>query len=80
MINRYKVGAVGKRVSIGNLAPEPELTPREALELAAWLVATAAPLMHGEPSAVLGQFHKMIGDAGDGEGIGAAALEAIEDS
>lgn len=80
MINRYQVGAVGKRVSIGNLAPEPQLTPREALELAAWLVATAGPLMHGEPSAVLGQFHKMIGDAaGETEGIGAAALEAIED-
>lgn len=79
MINRYDVGAVGKRVAIANLAPRPELTPREALELAAWLVATAAPLMHGEPSEVLGQFHKMIAAAGDGEGIAAAALEAIEE-
>jgi hypothetical protein len=79
MINRYRVGAVGKRISIGNIAPEPELTPREALELAAWLVATAAPLMHGEPSAVLGQFHKMIGDIGEGD-IAAAALEAIEET
>ncbi len=79
MINRYQVGAVGKRITIGNIAREPELTPREALELAAWLVATAAPLMHGEPSAVLGQFHKMVGDAGEGDGIAAAALEAIEE-
>lgn len=80
MINRYNVGAVGKRITIANLAPQPELTPREALELAAWLVATAAPLMHGEPAAVLGQFHKMIGDAaGDGEPIAVAALEAIEE-
>jgi hypothetical protein len=79
MINRYEVGAVGKRIAIANLAPRPELTPREALELAAWLVATAAPLMHGEPTVVLGEFHKMIAAAGDGDGIAAAALQAIED-
>jgi hypothetical protein len=79
MINRYDVGAVGKRVAIANLPRRPELTPKEALELAAWLVATAAPLMQGEPSDVLGQFHKMIAAAGDGEGIAVAALEAIED-
>jgi len=79
MINRYRVGAVGKRVTIGNLAPEPELTPREALELAAWLVAASAPLMHGEPAAVLGQFLKMIADAGEGEGIAEAALKELSE-
>jgi hypothetical protein len=80
MNNRFKVGAVGKRIAIGNIQPEPELTPREALELAAWLVATAVPLMHGEPPAVLELFHRMIVDAaGEGEGIAVAALKAIEE-
>lgn len=79
MINRFDVGAVGKKITIANLAPRPELTPREALELAAWLVAAAAPLMHGEPSAVLGEFHKMIAAAGDDD-TAAAALKAIEDA
>lgn len=78
--NKYAVGAVGKKVTIHNLAPQPELSAREAFELAAWLVATAAPLMPGDANAVLGQFHKMVGDAADGTELGAAALAAIEDS
>ncbi len=78
MINRYKVGAVGKRVSIANLAPQPELTPREALELAAWLTATAAPLMHGDPAAVLGQLLKMVAEVGDDDVREAALKELAE--
>lgn len=77
MRNRFEVGAVGKRVSIGNLPPRPELTPREALELAAWLVAAAAPLVPGEPPQVLNQFLGMVGDAGD-EQLSAAAAELQE--
>lgn len=77
MRNKFEVGAVGRRVSIGNLPARPELTPREALELAAWLVATAAPLAQGEPADVLSEFLKLVGDAGDEE-TSAAALELRE--
>lgn len=77
MRNKFEVGAVGKVIAINNLAPRPELKPREALELAAWLVATAAPLAQGEPAAVLSEFLKMVGDAGDEE-TSAAALELRE--
>jgi hypothetical protein len=79
MQNRFSVGAVGKKIEINNLAPRPQLTPREALELAAWLLATAGPLMPGDAGAVLGQFHKMVGDASDGTELGEAALAALEE-
>lgn len=78
MTNKYSVGAVGKRIEINNLAPRPSLTPREAFELAAWLVATAAPLMPGDASTVLGQFHKLLGDAGEGTDLEEAARAALE--
>jgi hypothetical protein len=78
MQNRFSVGAVGKTIEIANLAPRPQLRPREALELAAWLVATAAPLLPGSAAAVLGEFHKMIGDAAEGTELEAAANEALE--
>jgi hypothetical protein len=65
MLNRYDVGAVGKRIAINNLAPRPEFTPREALELAAWLVATAVPLMPGVADG-LEVFHKFLADASEG--------------
>lgn len=78
MINRYKVGSVGRRITIGNLAPEPELSSREALELAAWLVATAAPLVKVEPDEVLRQFMGMVAAAGDEELAAAVARELSE--
>ena len=78
MRNRFEVGAVGKRVEIHNLPPRPELSPRDALELAAWLLATAAPLMPGDASAVLGQFHKLVGDAAEDTDLEEAARAALE--
>jgi len=78
--NKFGVGAVGKKIEIHNLAPQPELTPRDALELAAWLVATAAPIIQADTAAVLGQFHKLLGDAaGDGTDLEAAAHAALEE-
>ena len=76
-MNPYNVGAVGKKVQINNLAPRPSLTPKEALTLAAWLVATAAPLMPGTASEVLAKFHKMLGDASEGSDLEDAAAAAI---
>jgi len=78
MKNRFEVGAVGKRVEIHNLPPRPALTPREAFELAAWLVSAAAPLMPGDSADVLGQFHKMLGDAAEGSDLEEAARAALE--
>lgn len=75
MLNRFNVGAVGKKITIANLAPRPSLTPKEALELAAWLAATALPLQPGDASAELGKFLKLVGDAA-GEGDVADAVEA----
>jgi hypothetical protein len=78
MRNKYKVGAVGRRVEIGNLPREPELTPDEAIELAVYLVAAAVPL-HKEPAgAVLGKFHKGLVDVGSEE-LGAAAAAELEE-
>lgn len=61
-MNHFGVGATGKRVQINNLPPQPRLQPREALNLAAWLAATALPLMPGDASAELGKFIKQLGD------------------
>jgi hypothetical protein len=77
-MNQFGVGAVGKKIGISNMAPRPSLTPREALELAAWLVATALPLMPGTVGAELVRWHRMLADAGEGTDIEGAALEAIE--
>lgn len=77
-MNQFGVGAVGKKVHISNLAERPRLTPKEALELAAWLVATAAPLMPGDAATVLGQFHKLVGDAAEGTDLEEAARAALE--
>jgi hypothetical protein len=76
-MNPFSVGAVGKKVQINNLAPKPNLTPKEALVLAAWLVATAAPLIAGSASDVLAQFHKLLGDASEGTDLEDAANHAI---
>jgi len=75
MLNRFDVGAVGKKITIANLAPRPTLTPKEALELGAWLVATALPLQPGDAGAELGNFLKLVGDAA-GEGEVADAIES----
>lgn len=82
MTNQFAVGAVGKKIRISNLAPQPSLTPREALELAAWLVAAAAPLERGSAGQVLDKLHQLIGDAAsetDNGELEEAAKEQIEE-
>jgi hypothetical protein len=76
-MNPFSVGAVGKKVHINNLAHRPSLTPKEALTLAAWLVAAAAPLVPGTATEVLTQFHKLLGDAAEGTDLEDAAANAI---
>jgi len=61
-MNQFGVGASGKKVYINNLSPQPRLSAREALNLAAWLAATALPLMPGDAAAELGKFVKLLGD------------------
>lgn len=78
-MNQFGVGAVGKKVHITNLSTRPVLTAKEALELAAWLVATAAPLMPGSAKAALDQFHKLVGDAAEGTDLEEAAHAALEE-
>ncbi len=77
-MNQFAVGANGKKISINNLAPQPRLTPKEALELSAWLAATALPLMPGDAGAELGKFVKRVGEiAGEsGEDELSAAVDA----
>jgi hypothetical protein len=77
--NQYSVGAVGKKVQINNLAQRPTLTPKEALELAAWLVATAIPLHAGDASDGLKRFHKLLGDAAEGTDLEVAARRVVEE-
>lgn len=62
-MNSFGVGAVGKKIHISNIAPQPSLRPAEALNLAAWLAAAALPLMPREAAVELGNFVKMLGDA-----------------
>ena len=76
-MNQFSVGAVGKKIQILNLAQRPSLTPKEALDLAAWLVATAAPLVPGSATDVLRQFHKLLGDAAEGTDLEEGAADAI---
>lgn len=76
MMNQFGVGATGKKIQISNIAPRPTLTPKEALELAAWLVATAVPLRAGEPVAELGTFLRMVEQASDEDSPLAAAVRA----
>lgn len=78
-MNQFGVGAVGKKIQINNLAARPSLTPKEALHLAAWLLAAAAPLMPGTAAETLNQFHKLVGDAGEGTDLEEAAHGAIEE-
>jgi len=79
MQNRFAVGAVGRKVEINNLPPRPSLTGREALELAAWLVSAASPLLPGDAAATLGTFHKLLGDAAEGTDLEEAARGALEE-
>ncbi len=81
-MNQFGVGASGKRVRISNLAREPSLQPREALNLAAWLVATAVPLMPGDSAAELGKFVKQLLDVArenDDEDLAGAVEAELED-
>jgi hypothetical protein len=75
-MNQYAVGAVGKKIEINNLANRPRLTPKEAIELAAWLAATALPLQPGDALAELGKFVKRVGEIAGESGEDALA-EAV---
>ncbi len=75
-MNQYAVGAVGKKIEINNLATRPRLTPKEAVELAAWLAATALPLQPGDALAELGKFVKRVGEIAGESGEDALA-EAV---
>lgn len=78
-MNQFAVGAVGKKIRINNLAPQPTLTPKEALELGAYLAATALSLQPGDPGENLGRFLKQIADAaGEGDVSDAVARELEE--
>jgi hypothetical protein len=76
MRNVYKVGAVGRHIHVGEIPPT--LTPKEALECAAWLVAAAVPL-HGRAEAGLNEFHRMLAEAAEGTELGEAAVAALEE-
>lgn len=65
MMNQFSVGATGKKIQIGNIAPRPTLTPKEAIELAAWLLATAVPLRNGDAASELGAFLRLVEAAAD---------------
>lgn len=73
MRNRYGVGAVGRNIHVSQL--ELKMSPDEALELGAWLVAAAAPMTR----AGLDGFLKLLAEAGEGTELGKAALAALED-
>jgi hypothetical protein len=77
-MNQFGVGAVGKRIQISNMAPQPTLTPREALELAAHLVATALPLQPGDDTENLGRFLKQVAHV-SGEELAAAIEKELEE-
>ncbi|HKZ73179.1 MAG TPA: hypothetical protein VJ011_03895 [Steroidobacteraceae bacterium] len=72
MRNKHGVGAAGRHIHIAS--PPSKMAPAEALELAAWLVAAAAPLTR----AGLDDFHRLLAEAGEGTELGKAALEALE--
>lgn len=72
MRNEFHVGAVGKKVRIANMAPDPKLSPQEALELAAYLVATAIPLLPGDADTELQGFFGMLGDASESDDLSKA--------
>jgi hypothetical protein len=78
MRNKFHVGAVGKRVTIENISREPELTPSEALELAAWLVATAVPLQPGDVGENLRAFLRIVADVSERE-LGQAVQAELEE-
>ena len=79
-MNQFAVGAVGKKIQINNLAPRPVLTPAEAIELAAWLVATAIPLRPGAAGDELGRFLRAVeAAADDGSELGAAIQKELDE-
>lgn len=78
-MNQFGVGATGKKVSISNISPRPTMSPKDALELAAWLVATAIPLRPGEAAAELGAFLRLVQDAADEDSpLEAAVRDELE--
>lgn len=79
MINKFSVGSVGKKIEINNLAPRPSLTAAEAFELAAYLVATAAPIMPGSATEVLGKFLKLVATIAEDTDLGRVAAAELEE-
>jgi hypothetical protein len=79
MRNKFHVGAVGKRVQIQNIGREPELTAAEALELGAYLVATAIPLRGGDAVAELGGFLRLLEAAAEDSPLAEAVRAELEE-
>jgi hypothetical protein len=75
-MNEFGVGAVGKKVQINNIAPRHAMTPKQAIELAAWLVATAVPLRSGDAASELGAFLRLVESAADEDSPLAEAVRA----
>ena len=78
MRNQFHVGSTGKRISVLNLPREPELTPDQALELAAWLVATAVPLRSGAAGDELNRFLKLLIETSGETELSAAVEKELE--
>lgn len=77
-MNQFGVGSVGKKIQISNLAPQPTLTAREALNLAAHLAACALPLQSGDDAENVGRFLKQIAELSEGD-LAAALEKELED-
>lgn len=77
-MNQFSVGAVGRKIQIGNLAPKPTLTAREALNLAAHLAAAALPLQGGDDAENVGKFLKQIAELSEGD-LAEALEKELED-
>lgn len=80
MRNQFAVGAVGRKIAINNIAPRPELTAEQALELSAWLAASAMALRPTMgATAQLTSFLKMIVDASDDAELSDAVDRELEE-
>ena len=83
--NDYGVSPKGRSVQISGLsmhAPDvaaPVMTPQEAIELAAWLVATAVPMHRKDTAGALDEFHAALAEVAEGTELGTAAVAALED-
>lgn len=79
--NDFGVAPRGRRVQVAAATVEGvpmDMTPHEALELAAWLVAIAAPMHQGTVTDALNAFHSALAEAAEGTDLEGAALGALE--